>query len=172
VPFSARQPDGSILYGARDDDRDSRSGSRASISARHGTPASIVRLGLSGRTALLDKGDSSRQCGRAEVRASTDGHSISTGRQQNGVYVFNNPAERAANGRFAVSESEVSTVPFRSANDPAWSIRSSVGFDNVSPLSVLLNYSGPTSPVQVRGYVEARLIRAEAALHAAPGTSA
>jgi len=181
VPFSARQPDGSILYGTSETTTGilDRAISRFDSALGMATPASIVRLATVGKgRALLDKGDFVGA--NAAVAGVTPGvyqtaHSISTGRQQNGVYVFNNPGgARGGTGRFAVSESEgINGLPFRSANDPrVVDTIIGLGFDNVSPLSVLLNYSGPTSPVQVAGYVEARLIRAEAALHAAPGTSA
>jgi len=115
----------------------------------------------------LDKGDFVGA--NAAVAGVTPGvyqtaHSISTGRQQNGVYVFNNPGgARGGTGRFAVSESEgINGLPFRSANDPAWSIRSSgwdsITFATLGPAQLLgSDESGPG-----RGYVEARLIRAEA----------
>lgn len=181
VPFSERLPDGSIQYGQPEtttqilDRAISRFDSAISVTST----ASIVRLASIGKArALLDKGDFVGA--NAAVASVTPGryqtaHSIATGRQNNGVYVFNNPAgARGGTGRFAVSEAEgTNGLNYRSANDPR--VVDSIiglGFDAVSPLSVLLNYTGPTSPVTVASYLEARLIRAEAALHAAPGTSA
>ena len=176
VPFSARQPDGSIMYGMPQTTTEilDRAISRFDSALGMTTTASIVRLAKVGKgRALLDKGDFVGA--NAAVAAVTPGayqtaHSISTGRQQNGVYVFNNPGgARGGTGRFAVAEAEgINGLPFRSANDPrVVDTIIGLGFDNVSPLSVLLKYTGPTSPVQVASYVEARLIRAEAALHGA-----
>jgi len=174
VPFSARQPDGSILYGDPETTTQilDRAISRFDSALGMTTNAAIVRLASVGKgRALLDKGDFVGA--NTAVAGVTPGqyqtaHSLSTGRQQNGVYVFNNPGgARAGTGRFAVAEAEgTNGLNFRSANDPrVVDTIIGLGFDNVSPLSVLLKYSGPTSSVQVAGYVEARLIRAEAALH-------
>jgi hypothetical protein len=46
------------------------------------------------------------------------------------------------------------------------------GFDNISPLYVLQKYTANTSPVNVADGLEARLIRAEAALHGATPSAA
>jgi len=181
VPFSERQPDGSIAYGQPETTGEmlDRAISRFDSALGMPTSAAIARLASIGKgRALLDKGDFAGA--NAAVATVTAGqyqtaHSISTGRQQNGVYVFNNPGgARSGTARFGVSDGEgTNGLDFRSAADPRVPTQQmGLGFDNTSPLWVYLRYTGPTSPVTVASYVEARLIRAEAALQAAPGTSA
>ena len=190
VPFSERLPDGSIEYGqplntnAVLDRGVARFDSALQILGT--ASASITRLARIGKgRALLDKGDFAGA--NAAVAAVTAGqyqtaHSIATGRQNNGVYVFNNPSgSRGGTARFGVSDVEgTNGLPFR-AGDPRDSVVNGVvvvkrnrvptqqiglGFDNTSPLWVNLAYAGPTSPVTVASFVEARLIRAEVALNA------
>jgi hypothetical protein len=181
VPFSQRLPDGTIEYGQPQTTTQvlDRAVSRFDSAMAVTTTPSVFRLASIGKArALLDKGDfAGANAAAAAVTAGQyeTAHSIATGRQNNGVYVFNNPAgSRGGTGRFAVSDLEgTNGLNFRSANDPrVVDSLIGLGFDNVSPLYVLMKYTGPTSPVTVASYVEARLIRAEAALHAAPGTSA
>jgi hypothetical protein len=181
VPFSERLPDGSIEYGQPQSTTQilDRAIARFDSALGMAPSAAILRLARVGKgRALLDKNDFAGA--NAAVVAVNAGqyqtaHSIATARQNNGVYVFNNPAgSRGGTGRFAVSDVEgTNGLNYRSANDPrVVDSLMGLGFDAVSPLYVLLKYTGPTSPVTVASYVEARLIRAEAALHAAPGTSA
>jgi len=169
VPFSARQPDGSIANGTPQtttqilDLAISRFDSALGMTAN----PSIVRLARVGKgRALLDKGDFSGA--NTAVAGVTTGayqtaHSTATNRQWNGVFVFNNQAPLGT-ARFGVSNSEgTNGLNFRTAGDPrvTTALRGK-GFDNTSDLYVLLNYTSATSPVVVAGSVEARLIRAEA----------
>jgi len=194
VPFSERLPNGDIEYGQPQTTTQilDRSIARFDSALRYTASASIVRLASIGKgRALLDKGDFAGA--NTAVATVTPGqyqtaHSLASGRQQNGVYVFNNPSgARGGTARFGVSNVEgTNGLNFRTG-DPADSVVGGVvivkrnrvpaqqmglGFDNTSPLWVFLRYLDRTSPVTVASYVEARLIRAEAALHAAPGTRA
>jgi len=179
VPFSQRQPDGSILYGMPEtttvmlDRAISRFDSALGIT----TAAAIVRLAAVGKgRALLDKADFAGA--NAAVASVTAGayqtaHSLATDRQKNGVFVFNNQAPQGT-ARFSVSEVEgTNGLNFRGAADPriGTTLRGK-GFDNTSDLYVLLKYTAQTSPVIVASYLEARLIRAEAALHGATAAAA
>ena len=175
VPFSERLPDGSIAYGQPETTTEilDRAVARFDSALGYTTNASILRLAAIGKgRALLDKGDFVGA--NAAVAGVTAGqyqtaHSLSTGRQQNGVYVFNNPGgARSGTARFGVSDAEgTNGLNFRSAADPRVPTQQmGLGFDNTSPLWVYLRLANPTSPITVAGYVEARLIRAEAALNA------
>lgn len=88
-------------------------------------------------------------------------HSIATGREQNGVYVFN-----ALSKRWSMSNLEGTTgLPYLTANDPRVPyVANGVGFDAVTPLFVLLKYTDYADPTVLASGVEARLIEAEAAL--------
>jgi len=88
-------------------------------------------------------------------------HSIATGREQNGVYVFN-----ALSKRWSMSDLEGTTgLPYLTANDPRVPyVANGVGFDAVTPLFVLLKYTDYADPTVLASGVEARLIEAEAAL--------
>jgi len=90
-------------------------------------------------------------------------HTATNGREQNGVFVFNNQAPLGTQ-RFSVSDLEGGVgLNFRSAGDPrVVAPQNGKGFDNLSPLYVLTKYTANTSPVQVASGVEARLIQAEA----------
>ncbi|PYO92894.1 MAG: hypothetical protein DMD62_11615 [Gemmatimonadetes bacterium] len=181
VPFSERLDNGDIQYGSPLTTAQILDLAVARFDSALGytQTASVVRLASVGKgRALLDKGDFVGA--NAAVAAVTPGqyqttHSLSSGRQQNGVFVFNNPSgARGGTARFGVSNSEgTNGLDFRTAADlrvPTQQM--GLGFDNASPLWVFLRYADRTSPVTVAGYVEARLIRAEAALHSAPGTRA
>ena len=175
VPFSERQADGSIAYGQPLTTTEILDRAIARFdSARGIAPAStaIARLaGVGKGRALLDKGDFAGAA--AAVAAVAPGgyftaHGTGTGRQQNGVFVFNNQAP-SGTARFSVADVEgTNGLNFRGAADPrVTSVQRGLGFDNTSPLFVLGKYTSNTSPVPVATYVEARLIRAEAALHGA-----
>jgi len=162
VPFSARQPDGSIAYGTPLSTTQILDLAISRFDSTLGMTAdpSIVRLASVGKgRALLDKGDFAGA--NAAVAGVTTGayqtaHSTSTNRQWNGVFVFNNQAPLGT-ARFGVSNSEgTNGLNFRTAGDPRVT-------------TALRKYTSATSPVTVAGSVEARLIRAEVALNA--GTS-
>ena len=174
VPFSERLPDGSIQYGQPENTTAilDRAIARFDSALGFTNNASIARLAAIGKgRALLDKADFPGA--NAAVAGVTAGqyqtaHSLSTGRQQNGVYVFNNPGgARSGTARFGVSDVEgTNGLNFRSAADPRVPTQQmGLGFDNSSPLWVYLRLASPTSPITVASYLEARLIRAEAALH-------
>lgn len=181
VPFSERQPDGSIAYGmplSTDEILDlavARFDAALAgpfVSAADSQARYLASVGK-GR-ALVDKADFT---GAAAAVAAVPtkfaylvGHSTATGNQQNGIFVFNNQAP-AGTGRFSVADTEgTNGLPFRTAADPrVVSVLRGKGFDNVSPLYVLLKYTSATSPTRVADGVEARLIAAEAQLKAGDG---
>jgi hypothetical protein len=93
-------------------------------------------------------------------------HTVSLGRQQNGVFAFINQFER-----FSVANLDGGNgLDFRAAMDPRvpW-LRlpaNDVGFDNLTPQYDEGKYASETAPVAIASGVEARLIEAEAALRA------
>src|SRR5438093_2818763 len=186
VPFSERQPDGSILYGqplatnAILDRAISRFDSALVVTATASPGDTLLRprvrnLALVGKgRALLDKADFA---GAAAAVASVPAnfsystfHSLATDRQRNGVFVFNNQTPNGT-GRFSVADGEgTNGLNFRSAADPrVVAPQNGKGFDNKSPLYVLQKYTSATSPVHVADGVEARLIEAEALLQGGNG---
>ena len=98
-------------------------------------------------------------------------HTISLGRQQNGLYVFINQNER-----FSVANLDGGNgLNFRAANDPRvpWARipATDVGFDNATPQFDQGKYASEIAPTPIATGIEARLIEAEAALRANdPGT--
>ena len=187
VPFSERQPDGTILYGqplatnvilAR---AINRFDSALAVTATQSSSAdSVARLRIrnlaavgKGR-ALLDSGDFARAAAAvAAVPANfsySTFHSLSSDRQKNGVYVFNNQSPNGT-GRFSVADGEgTNGLNFRSAGDPrVVAPQNRLGFDKASPLVVLTKYTSATSAVRVADGNEARLIAAEAQLQAGDG---
>jgi hypothetical protein len=179
VPFSARQPDGSITYGLPSTTTQilDRAIARFDSAMVVTTAPAIVRLASIGKgRALLDKGDFTGAA--AAVATVTAGayqtaHSASTDRQKNGVYAFNHQAPNGTQ-RFSVSDVEgTNGLNFRGAADPrVVATLNGKGFDNSSDLYELSKYVSNASPVPVATYVEARLIRAEAALHGATPAAA
>src|SRR5579859_893652 len=172
VPFSQRQPDGSIAYGTPQTTNQilAIAISRFDSALAMTTVPKIVNLASVGKgRALLDSGNvaaaAAAVAGVTNVPYQT-AHSISTNRQYNGVFVFNNQAPLGT-ARFSVANAEgTNGLPFITAADPRVNtILRGKGFDAVSNLYVLLNYASQTCPVTVAGQVEARLIRAEAALN-------
>ncbi len=129
---------------------------------------------LKGR-ALLDNGDFVGAAGA--VATVPDAyvyyveHSKDTGRQYNPMYSL-----AASNGRYTVADGEgVNGLRFMSALDPRipWAANktinpsgSSAGFDKSTPLFLDLRYPDYGSQMPLASGVEARLIEAEAALHA------
>ncbi len=96
-------------------------------------------------------------------------HSISTPREQNGVYVFN-----ALSKRWSLSDLEGGNgLPFMTANDPRvpYNNTGTPGFDGATPLVILLKYTDYSDPTTLADGVEARLIEAEAALQAGDNTT-
>lgn len=95
-------------------------------------------------------------------------HTITSGRQQNGVHVFNWLSER-----WSVADREGGNgLDFRSAGDPrVESVRSpsnNVGFDNSTPQFNLLKYPDRISPLPIASGIEAKLIIAEALMAGNP----
>jgi starch-binding outer membrane protein, SusD/RagB family len=93
-------------------------------------------------------------------------HNTNSGRQQNGIHVFNYQSER-----WGVSDAEgTNGLNFRGAADPrVKAIRSpatNVGFDNVTPQWNLRKYPSPSARLPIAQGVEAKLIIAEALLQA------
>lgn len=93
-------------------------------------------------------------------------HTLSLGRQQNGIYVFINQNER-----FSVANNDGGNgLNFRAAQDPRvpW-LRipaNDVGFDAATPQYDQGKYASETAPTPIATGVEARLIEAEAQLRA------
>lgn len=177
VPFSERQPDGSIAYGTPETTTEilDRAIARFDSAAGITTDAGIRSLAAVGKgRALLDKADFA---GAAAAVAGVPTnylyrvfHSTATGRQNNGIFVFNNQAP-AGTGRFSVADTEGTVgLDFRSAGDPrVVAPQNGLGFDGVSKLYVLQKYTGPTSPTHIADGIEARLIEAEAQLQGGNG---
>lgn len=95
-------------------------------------------------------------------------HTITSGRQQNGVHVFNWLSER-----WSVADGEgTNGLNFRGAADPrVGSVRSpanNVGFDNSTPQFNLLKYPDRVSPLPIVNGIEAKLIIAEALMAGSP----
>ena len=93
-------------------------------------------------------------------------HTLSLGRQQNGVFVFMNQSER-----FGVANLDGGNgLNFRTAQDPRvpWARvpATNVGFDNATPDYYEGKYASETASLSIANGVEARLIEAEAALRA------
>lgn len=90
-------------------------------------------------------------------------HSTASGRQQNGVMVFNWTSER-----WSVADVEgTNGLNFRSAGDPRVTVTSGgVGFDATTPQWNLNKYSTNVTPLPLAQGVEAKLIIAEALLAA------
>src|SRR2546422_54861 len=186
VPFSERQPDGSILYGqplatnAILDRAISRFDSALVVTATPSPGDTLLRprvrnLALVGKgRALLDKADfAGAAAAVAGVPANfsySTFHSLSSDRQRNGVFVFNNQTPNGT-GRFSVADGEgTNGLNFRSAADPrVVAPQNGKGFDNASPLYVLQKYASATSPVRVADGIEARLIAAAAQLQTGDG---
>jgi hypothetical protein len=179
APFSERLPDGSIQYGmplTTDQMLDTAIARFDAATAATAT-AHIVNLAAVGRgRALLDQGNFAAAA--TAVAGVPTGftyaipHSTSTGRQYNGIFVFNNQAPDGT-GRFSVADTEgTNGLNFRSAGDPrVVAPQHGLGFDKISPLYVLQKYTGPTDSTHVADGLEARLIEAEAQLQGGAGAA-
>jgi hypothetical protein len=91
-------------------------------------------------------------------------HNTNSGRQQNGVFVFNFQSER-----WSVADNEgANGLNFRTAGDPrVVAIRSpatNVGFDNITPQWNLTKYPNASARLPIAQGVEGKLIIAEALL--------
>ena len=97
-------------------------------------------------------------------------HTTTTGRQQNGVHVFNWLSER-----WSVADTQgINGLNFRSAGDPRVvatrdPVGAGVGFDASTPQWNLQKFPTRTTPVPIATGLEARLIEAEALLTSNPG---
>lgn len=95
-------------------------------------------------------------------------HSTTTGRQNNGVHVFNHLSER-----WSVSDAEGGNgLNYRSAGDPRVQVTSGgAGFDGTTPQWNLTKYPARTTPLPIANGIEAKLIIAEALLDAGNATA-
>ena len=181
VPFDERLADGSLQYGTPNNTTQmltlaiARFDSALAHSAGTTHADSVIRnLASVGKgRALLDGGSSALAAAAVAAVPTNFGnklnfgystvHSISTNRQYNGVFVFNNQAPLGTQ-RFSVADLEGGVgLNFRGAADPRVVAPQNLkGFDAISPLFVLQKYATNISPVPVATGVEARLIQAEA----------
>lgn len=143
---------------------------------------SVTRLNLArigkGR-ALLNRGGTGDYAAAAAAVAAVPltfayntTHTITSGRQQNGVHVFTWLSER-----FSVADVEgTNGLNFRTAGDPrVGSDRTpanNVGFDNATPQFNPTKYPTRTTPLPIANGIEAKLIIAENLLAASPATTA
>ena len=182
VPFSKLLGTGEIVFGEQRttaqmwDDAIAKFDSALAVIGARTTAAAVTqaRLARVGKArALLNRGDFA---GAAAAIGGTAGvptsfeylifHSVNTGRQNNGIWVFQHVASR-----FSAADMEGGNgLPFRSDNDPRTPTSraggAGVGFDNVTPLFFVDKYPDRDSPVPLATGIEARLIEAEAALRA------
>jgi len=136
----------------------------------------LARIGK-GR-ALLNRGTADFGAAAAAVAAVplnavyNTTHTITSGRQQNGVHVFTWLSER-----FSVADVEgTNGLNFRGAADPRVGFdrtpANNVGFDNATPQYNPTKYPARTTPLPIANGVEAKLIIAEALLFSAPASPA
>ncbi len=99
-------------------------------------------------------------------------HSLTTNRENNGVFVAVNRSKR-----YSIAEREgTNGLPYRSAADPRLPFQrgvgiDSVGFDGTSPQWNQLRFQDQKAFIPLATGAEARLIEAEAALHAPADTT-
>jgi tetratricopeptide (TPR) repeat protein len=187
VPFSEQAADGSFQYGGQETTQQihERALARGDAALAAATEALAAASAGSAAEAAAEtqmnlarivRGRALVNLGRfAEAAAAVDAvptdfdylvrTSTNTGREQNGVYVFNVIVER-----WSVAANEGgSPLNFRSG-DPRVGARraggTDVGFDNVTPQWDNLKYTSRDAPAIVANGIEARLIEAEAALQA------
>jgi hypothetical protein len=177
--FSQRLADGSIQYGmplTTTQMLDTAVNRFDAAMAATATSAIVDLASVGKGRALLDQGDfagaAAAVSGVPTEFAYESPHSTASGRQYNGIFVFNNQAP-AGTGRFSVADTEgTNGLDFRSAGDPrVVAPQNGLGFDNISPLYVLQKYTGPTAPTHVADGVEARLIEAEGQLQSGAGAA-
>jgi hypothetical protein len=147
----------------------------SSLAVTADSSATIRNLARVGRArALLNKGDfagaAAAVAGVPNAFVYNTTHTITTGRQNNGVHFFNWLSER-----WSVADTQgINGLNFRSAGDPrVVSTRdptgAGVGFDASTPQWNLQKYPARTTPVPIASALEARLIEAEALLASNPG---
>ena len=135
----------------------------------------IRNLARVGRArALLNKGDfagaAAAVTGVPDTFVYNTTHTTTTGRQQNGVHVFNWLSER-----WSVADTQgINGLNFRTAGDPRVvavrdAVAPGVGFDASTPQWNLMKYPTRTTSVPIASGLEARLIQAEALLATNPG---
>src|SRR5690348_2501937 len=172
VPVSHLNADGSITYGTPQTTHQMLDTAIARFNAALATTtdADMIAFATLGKArALLDSG------GFAAAGALANGvptsfsyvqeHSENTDRENNGVFNGNFPDQR-----YAVADSEgVNGFPYRSVADrrTTWFDPGFTGFDNATELWTQQRYGSRKTSITVATGVEARLIQAEAALHAA-----
>lgn len=174
VPFSRANPDGTFEFGEPLSTNEilTRALERFDASltiAQAVESASMEHLAAVGRgRALLNRGDF-EAAAAAVADVPTDFeynivHSENTGRENNGVFVFNHVV-----GRWSVANNEgINGLPWRTADDPRAPNRDAgrAGFDRRTRLWLQLKYPNRSAPVPLATGIEARLIEAEAHLRA------
>jgi len=186
VPFSTANPDGSLVFGqplTRAQMTDTAiarftaalAAANAAVNVTAATRAvvqNLARVGL-GR-ALLDRGGAGDFATAATTVATVPttysyliGHSETTTRENNGVFIANGNAER-----YSVAEAEgINGLRFRTANDPrvpnvqlTVGGQPNVGFDNSTAQFDQLRFPDRKTSIPLATGAEARLIEAETAL--------
>ncbi len=172
VPFSTANPDGSFTFGAPESTTQifQRALARfdaalaAATTANNADQINLARVGR-GR-ALLNLGRFADAA--TAVRDVPNGfvynitHSENSGRQNNGVFVFNTIVKR-----WSISNREGGNgLPFREDQARVPNTRTAFGFDRATPHFTLLKYPNRSAPIPLASGLEARLIEAEAALRA------
>lgn len=173
VPISKLTDAGDIVYGQPRttaqlwDDAIAKFDSAITLATAAGGTAGTAALNLArvgkGR-ALLNRGDHAAAA-TAVAAVPTNFvyqvfHSANTGRQNNGIWVF-----QRISSRFSAADREgINGLPFRSEADARTpTILQGVGFDGSTPMHYQNKYPLRESPVPLATGVEARLIEAEAA---------
>lgn len=143
---------------------------------RFDTALTYVPSGAIRDFALVGKGRALMNLGQSEFAAAAavvagvplnfvynTTHTTTTGRQQNGVHVFNHLSER-----WSVADNEGGNgLNYRSAGDPRVQVTSGgLGFDASTPQWNLTKYPARTTPLPIANGIEAKLIIAEALLAA------
>lgn len=147
----------------------------SSLAVTAESSAVIRNLARVGRArALLNKADfagaAAAVTGVPDAFVYNTTHTTTTGRQQNGVHVFNWLSER-----WSVADTQgINGLNFRSAGDPRVVATrdptgAGVGFDAATPQWNLQKYPARTTPLPIASGLEARLIQAEALLASNPG---
>jgi hypothetical protein len=182
VPFSLLTEDGSFEYGGQETTENIFGGDDRALGRFDDAIAAATAAGSATQLNLasVGKGRALLNLGRYDEAAAavadvpTDFayvilHSDNTGREQNGIFVFNWIVER-----WSVANSEGENgLPYRDAadaGDPRLGYRrvpaNDVGFDRRTPQFDNLKYTSRGDPVTLADGIEARLIEAEAALDA------
>src|ERR1043166_7244930 len=173
VPVSTDDEDGTLTFGdpLTTTDLLNRAISRFDSALAYPASTTVTSFAKVGKgRALLDLNQPAAAAtavsGVATTFSYNTTHTLSLGRQQNGVFVFMNQSER-----FGVANLDGGNgLNFRTAQDPRvpWARvpATNVGFDNATPDYYEGKYASETAPLSIANGVEARLIEAEAALRA------